>query len=139
METSSHTSLPYSKSASIHYIYCENEHQPNSQLDFALDIIDEILEETALLNPLSPAGGGQRLTGRDMHYLTPIPPTEKRLNPTRNCKICTIPSNDKRPGENNTSKGVKVDTSAWNVAEFHCVYIRATNCIIQFRTSEDLF
>ncbi|GFO20193.1 PiggyBac transposable element-derived protein 4, partial [Plakobranchus ocellatus] len=75
------TSLPYDESASIHHISC-----------------DEILEETVLLNPLPPAGGGQRLTGRDMHYLTPIPPTKKRLNPTKNCKVCTIPSNDERPG-----------------------------------------
>ncbi|GFO24501.1 hypothetical protein PoB_005100600 [Plakobranchus ocellatus] len=39
--------------------YCENEHLPHSQLDFTLDVIDKILEETALLNPLPPAGGGQ--------------------------------------------------------------------------------
>ncbi|GFO46681.1 PiggyBac transposable element-derived protein 4 [Plakobranchus ocellatus] len=92
------THLFHMMKVQAYIIYRENEHQPSSQLDFTLDIIDEILEETALLNPLPPAGGGQRLTGRDMHYLTPVPPTEKRLNPTKNCKVCTIPSNDKRPG-----------------------------------------
>ncbi|GFO43813.1 PiggyBac transposase uribo2 [Plakobranchus ocellatus] len=81
VETSSPTSLPYDESTSIHHIS-----------------FDEILEEIVLLNPLPPAGDGQRLTGRDMHYLTPIPPTKKRRNPTKNCKVCTILSNDERPG-----------------------------------------
>ncbi|KAK7495726.1 hypothetical protein BaRGS_00012946 [Batillaria attramentaria] len=37
-----------------------------------------------------------RKTGR--HYAKFIAPTEKRLHPTRNCRVCTIPAK-RKPGE----------------------------------------
>ena len=92
------THLIHVMKVQAHIIYAEHHPRPEPQLDFTLTLIEQMLKQSKISNPTPPAQDGQRVIGKEWHYLSPIPPTQKKTGPTRNCKVCTIYNSDRTPG-----------------------------------------
>ena len=98
------THLIHLAKVQAYLLYKQQAAKALTQAQFTIKLIDQLMTESTVNRPApTPAGDpldATRLEFRAMdHWLECIPPTEKKLRPTKNCKCCTV--HEKKPNNKN--------------------------------------